>query len=106
MARLPSLASLVPLQSFSSQTESHLAGLAPLRIPADPVTIPDEFSCYSDFKYRLWYIWYIWHRTTPRGPPWLTVLCGANVGHGYNRGFNPYPYRNRTRRGSGTNPCG
>jgi hypothetical protein len=73
-SRLPSIALLFPLESFPSQD------IRPL-LYRDLVTIPDEFSRYSDFKYRLWFIWYIWHHTTGNKwePPWPAIVCGSTA---------------------------
>ncbi|KAJ7883546.1 hypothetical protein B0H14DRAFT_3857368 [Mycena olivaceomarginata] len=79
-SKLPSIALMFPeLVSFPSQDiqPPHSASMPPYspRLYPDPVTIPDEFSRYSDFKYRLWFIWYIWHRTTGNKwePPWPAI---------------------------------
>jgi hypothetical protein len=50
-------------------------------IQRDAVSIPDAYSRYANFKYRLWFIWYIWYTRpaeTGRGPPWRTIVCGAD----------------------------
>ncbi|KAF7369138.1 Protein kinase domain-containing protein [Mycena venus] len=47
----------------------------------DLIKIPDAYSRYANFKYRLWFTWYIWHNAMRgrRRPPWLSIVCGVNA---------------------------
>jgi hypothetical protein len=49
-------------------------------IPHDAVQIPDAYSRYTDFKYRLWFTYYIWY-TLYEGEyslPSFVAACVAN----------------------------
>jgi hypothetical protein len=40
--------------------------------------IPDTFSHYPGFEYRLWFIWYVWHRCSVGWRPLLlAMICGS-----------------------------
>ncbi|KAJ7883539.1 hypothetical protein B0H14DRAFT_3432994 [Mycena olivaceomarginata] len=64
------------VSSRSSSSQNERRSLWPNLL----VTIPDVFSRYSGFKYRLWFIWYIWHLWSEswRSPPWSAIICGSD----------------------------
>ncbi|KAJ7810942.1 hypothetical protein B0H14DRAFT_3756171 [Mycena olivaceomarginata] len=66
--------------SASSSSSSNEHRISPDTL-WDPVTIPDTFSRYSGFKYRVWFIWSIWYRYSvfwPLSLPWLAIICGSD----------------------------
>ncbi|KAJ7318968.1 hypothetical protein DFH08DRAFT_970864 [Mycena albidolilacea] len=64
------------ISSRSSSSQNERRSLWPNLV----VTIPDAFSRYSGFKYRLWFIWYVWHLWSEswRSPPWSAIICGSD----------------------------
>ncbi|KAJ7810948.1 hypothetical protein B0H14DRAFT_3150995 [Mycena olivaceomarginata] len=69
------------VSSFSSSSPNESKNFSPYA-PRDPVTIPDVFSHYSGFKYRVWFIWHIWEHysywDSSLWPLWLAVICGPD----------------------------
>ncbi|KAJ7883519.1 hypothetical protein B0H14DRAFT_3748784 [Mycena olivaceomarginata] len=75
------MATRPPSSASSSSSSSNEHRILSPDTPWDPVTIPDTFSRYSGFKYRVWFIWSIWYRYSviwPSSPPWFAIICGSD----------------------------
>ncbi|KAJ7883464.1 hypothetical protein B0H14DRAFT_1428456 [Mycena olivaceomarginata] len=71
--RSPSVSSFLP---SSSPNESR--SFSPYA-PWDPVRIPDAYSHYSKFKYRLWFICRTWYTIGSDSLPWFSLVSGENA---------------------------
>ncbi|KAJ7797928.1 kinase-like domain-containing protein [Mycena olivaceomarginata] len=71
--RSPSVSSFLP---SSSPNESR--SFSPYA-PWDPVRIPDAYSHYSKFKYRLWFICRTWYTIGSDSLPWFSLVSGENT---------------------------
>jgi hypothetical protein len=56
-----------------------LGFLSPV-IAYDGIQIPDAYSRYTNFKYRLWFTYYIWYTMyeEEHSLPWFVTACVAN----------------------------